>query len=641
LPPGAKAVKSPDRPRGGRYSHPGHVREISKDAVMARRARTTAREPSENGSSGAPARGRGGPGQARRRRSGRSTAALITAAVGVSALVLVGLSFQTIQARKSCETSPVLNIAVSDDLAPAVEQVAQNFNQQNHIAAGHCVQVQVTEAQSSVVAARLDGQGSSAGQAAVAAWIPDSTLWVDVARSYPRGAQTVQPTGTEVAESPLMTAMPMAGARETGAFDSPAGWNVLLPAGNGGPPASMNMKVLIPDPQNSAAGLATLVELSRLLGSGSGARATFTSFVIDSEATAEFDNPTSLASFVAAAGPAFGGRAVTVTSEQAVIAYDRANPSAPLAAQYPSGLQAKLGTQALDYPFVLTTSDPAQQAAARQFEQALRTPYAAALIRYDGFRTASGVADQTPASFGLQTQMLQQAAVATASEAQTNLEAWGRLSVGSAVLTLIDVSHSMGALDGNGTQTLEQETTVTTVIGLALFPDNTQLGLWQIGNNFGNGQPYQQLVPLGGVTQQLGLITRRQQLQQIDEALHPTSQPQRLNDAILDGYKAMIAEYRPNYQNALIVLTSGVDDGPGDMSTAALIAQVRKLFNPNRPVQIIIDQLGTAGNFATMQQIVAVTGGAAFLVNNPALIGKDFIEAFSHRLCDPRCSPTP
>ncbi len=597
---------------------------------MARRARTAAQEPSENGSSGT-----------RRRRSGPSTAALVTTAVGVFALVLVGLSFQTIQARKSCETSPVLNVAVTDDLAPAAEQVAQNFNQQDHIADGRCVQVQITEAQSSVVAARLDGQGSSAGQAAVAAWIPDSTLWVDVARSYPKGAQAVQPTGTEVAESPLMTAMPMTVARETGAFDSPAGWNVLLPAGNGGPPAAMGMKVLIPDPADSAAGLATLVELSRLLGSGSAARATFTSFVISSEATSEFDNPTSLASFVAAAGPAFGGRAVTVTSEQAVIAYDRANPSTPLAAQYPAGLQAKLGTEALDYPFVLTTADPVQQAAARQFEQALRSPYAASVIRYDGFRTASGVADQTPAGFGLQTQMLQQAAGATASEAQTNLEAWGRLSVGSAVLTLIDVSHSMGAPDGNGTQTLEQETTVTTTIGLALFPDNTQLGLWEIADNFGGNKPYQQLVPLGGLTQQLGLITRRQQLEQINQALHPNSQPQRLNDAILDGYKAMIAEYRPNYQNALIVLTSGVDDGPGDMSTAALIAQVRKLFNPNRAVQIIIDQLGTAGNFAAMQQIAAVTGGEAFLVNNPALIGKDFIEAFSHRLCDPRCTPTP
>jgi hypothetical protein len=282
-----------------------------------------------------------------------------------------------------------------------------------------------------------------------------------------------------------------------------------------------------------------------------------------------------------------------------------------------------------------------QQAAARQFEQALRSPYAAAVIRFDGFRTAGGVADQTPASFGLQTQMLQQAIGATASEAQTNLEAWGRLSIGTATLVEIDVSKGMGQPAGIGTQTLEGETGTTSELGLALFPDTTQIGLWEIANDFGGGKPYQQVVPLGPLPQQLGLITRRQQLQQIDEALRPNSQPLRLNDSILAGYKAITAEYRRNFQNALIVLTSGVDNGPNDMPTAALVAQLRKMFNPNHPVQIIILQLGTAGNFSAEQQIATVTGGAAFEVSNPATIGLVFIEGFSHRLCDPRCSPTP
>jgi Ca-activated chloride channel family protein len=600
---------------------------MSKDAVMARRARTPARGPSEDGSSGA------------RGWRGLSTASLVIAAVAVSAVVLAGLSFQTIQARKSCATSPVLNIAVSDDLGPAVEQVAQNFNRQNHIAAGRCVQVQVTEDQSAAVAARLDGQAGSAGQAAVAAWIPDSSLWVAVARSYPRGAQTVQPTGLEVAESPLMMVMPMAVARETGLFDSPAGWSALLPAASGGLPASMGIKVLVPDPADSAAGLATLVQLSRMFGSGSAARSAFTNFELSAQATTEFNSPASLAAFAATAAPPFTTRAITVSSEQAVIAYDRANPGAPLAAQYPTGLRRRQGTQALDYPFVLTTSDPVQQAAARQFERALRSPYAAAVIRYDGFRTARGVADQTPASFGLQTQVLQQAARATASEAQTNLEAWGRLSTGIATLVEVDVSKSMTQPDGAG-QTLAQETATTSAAGLALFPDTTQIGLWEIADDFG-GKPYQQMVSLGPLPQQLGLITRRQQLQQIDRVLGPNNQPLQLNDAILAGYQAVTARYQRNYGNALIVLTAGVDNGAGDLPTAALVARLRKLFNPDDPVQIVIVQIGTAGNLTALQQIAAVTGGAAFEVTSPADIGTVFIEAFSHRLCDPSCSPTP
>jgi hypothetical protein len=627
---------------------------------MARRARAAAEGSSQQGTpaAGSPERGSaartgrpasgpagsGGSGRPRppQRKARFSTGALVSIAVVFSLVLLIGLSVQAVAAHASCGSSPLLlNVAVTDDLAPAVAQVAQSFNKQQHTAGGRCVTVQVTEQSAATVAARLDGQGSGTGQAAVQAWIPDSSLWVDVARSYPKGARVLRPTGLEVAESPLMTVMPRAVANETGAFASPAGWNVLLPASAGGPPASLGLKVAIPDPNESAAGLATLVELSRLLGSGATARATFTNFVLSAESTQQFANPTSLASFVSTSAAPWHDRDVTVTSEQAVIAYDRANPAATLAAQYPTGLQAKLGTATLDYPFVLTTSDSAEQDAARQFEQSLRQPYAASVIRYAGFRTANGVADATPASFALQTQVLQEAAAASASEAQTNLEVWGKLELGSRLLVMIDTSESMGIPDGVGHQTLADETGQTSSIGLSLFPDSTQIGLWEIADDLTGSQPYRALVSIGPLPAELGLISRRQQLQQIDGTLHPDGKPLQLNDAILAGYKAMTAAYRPHYSNALIVLTAGVDDGPGDMSTAALIAQVHKLFNPQRPVQILIDQIGTHGNFAALQAIATPTGGAAYEVHQPSQIGQVFIESFSHRLCTPSCAATP
>jgi Ca-activated chloride channel family protein len=607
---------------------------------MARRARTTAQEPPEPGgpAPGSPGRGR----TARRRRARFSTSALVGIAVVFSLLLLAGLTTQAVAAHSACGTSPILvNVAVNDDLAPAVAQVAREFNKQQHTVNGRCATVQVTDQPSATVAARLDGQASSAGQAPVQAWIPDSSLWVDVARSYPRGAQAVRLTGTEIAESPLMTVMPMTVAKATGIFDSPAGWSVLLPATAGGPPASTGLKVAIPDPTSSAAGLATLVELSRLLGSGSAARATFTNFVLSAESTQQFDTPQSLASFVSASAAPGHSRDVTVTSEQAVIAYDRTDPARPLAAQYPTGLQAQLGTATLDYPFVLTTSDSADQAAASEFERSLRGSYAQALIRYYGFRTADGVADATPASFGLQTQVLQAAASASPSEAQTNLEVWRKLEEGLRILVMIDTSESMGIRDGAGTQTLAQETGQTSSIGLSLFPDTAQVGLWEISDNLTGSLPYRQLVSIGPLPAELGLITRRQQLQQIDGGLRPDGQPLKLHDAILAGYQELTATYQPGFANALVVLTAGVDNAPGDMSTAALVQQLRKLFNPQRGVQVLIDQIGSAGNFPALQQIATVTGGAAYEVRRPADIGQVFIESISHRLCDPSCAATP
>jgi hypothetical protein len=597
---------------------------------MARRAGTAARGPA------AP-----GPAAGRRARSRRriSTAALAAIAVAISATLMITLSAQAIVAHASCTNHPVLlNVAVTNDLAPAVERVAQAFNRQEHTAAGRCAQVQVTEDPSATVASRIDGQSSSRGMPSVDAWIPDSSLWVDVARSFPRGAQLVQPTALDVAQSPLMIVMPQLVARETHAFSSPAGWNVLLPPADGGPPASLGLRVDLPDPTDSAAGLATLVELSRMLGPGAAARATFTKFVLSSEATSQFDNPASLASFVSTAGPPFSSRPVTVTSEQAVIGYDRANPSQPLAAQYPAAFQASLSSPDLDYPYVLTSSSPAEIQAAKEFKQALRQPYAASVVRYYGFRSADGTVAATPASFGLRSQVLQRAASASASEAQTTLEVWGKLGLGSRDLVLIDVSAAMAQLDGNGQQTLEQELTRTATLGLALFPDSTQMGEWQVANHVSGDMPYQPLVTVGPLPAAVGLISRRQQLQQIDETLHPLGSKLALNSAILAAYKQMLASYKPNYSNSVIVLTSGVDNAAGDMSVSSLLTQLHALFNPNRKVAIVILMLGTVGNFSAMQQVAAATGGAAFDITNPTQVAKAFIEGFSRRLCDPHCA---
>jgi Bacterial extracellular solute-binding protein len=560
--------------------------------------------------------------------------------VAIAAIVMVGLSAQAIAAHSSCTNRPVLlNVAVSLDLAPAVERVAQDFNRQEHIADGRCTQVQVTEASSALVAGRIDGQDSKNGMPSVDAWIPDSSLWVDVARTFPLGARDVQPTGITVARSPLLVVMPKKVAAQTHAFDSPTGWSMLLPPADGGPPKSMGLKVDLPDPADSAAGLATLVELSRMLGHGEAARTSFTKFVLSSEATSQFDDPSSLTSFVATAAPPFNARPVTVTSEQAVIAYDRANPGQPLAAQYPADFSAALASPVLNYPYVLTSSDPAEKEAAREFGQELQQPYAAETVRYSGFRSADGSIDTTPASFGLRSQVLKEAATATPSEAQTTLEVWSKLGLGSRDLVLIDTSAAMAHPVAPGVATtLEQELTQTAVLGLALFPDSTQMGEWQIGGSAQSGKAYQQLVPVGPLPSDLGLITRRQQLQQIDETLHPGAGPLALNNAILAAYKQMTASYQPDYANAVIVLTAGVDTAHGDLPTSALLTQLHKLFNPSRKVEVVVLQLGTAGNFSAMQQVAAATGGAAFEITKPSQVAKAFIKGFSRRLCDPHCA---
>jgi Ca-activated chloride channel family protein len=563
---------------------------------------------------------------------------LVAIAVGLSAVLMVTMTARAVIARADCTDQPILvNMAVSPDIAPAIEIVARTFNGQNHQTGGRCVQVEVNEEDSAAVAGQLDGQAPAPGMPSIDAWIPDSSLWVDVVRSYPAGAQVAQPTGIRVARSPLLIVTSQAVDAQTHALDGLVGWNLLLPSSLGGLAASLHVGVELPDPASSAVGLATLIEVSRQLGAGLNGRQGFTKFVYSSEATAEFSSAAALTSFVGSTGPPFARAAITVASEQSVLAYDRANPARPLVARYPSGASAALGTPELDYPYVLTSSEPAQLQAARQFGAALEQSYAASVIRYYGFRSANGDPDVMPAADGLSAQTLQLATQPAASEAATNLLSYQALGAGTRQLILLDVSAAMKQPDGDGTQTLEQEVTATASIGIGLFPENSVVGLWEMGDGLGAGAGYQQLVPMGPITAPVGLLSRSEQIAQITENLQPGAESEALNTAILAAYRRMTQTYSASYVNALVVLTAG-EQGPHDLALSSLLSQLRRLFNPDRSIEIVLLQLGTQGNFGALRQIAAATGGVAYQISNPADVGTVFIKGMTHRICSQGCT---
>ncbi len=561
---------------------------------------------------------------------------LLAIAVGISALVMGTLTAQAVMARAQCNNHPlVLNVAVSEDISPAIQRVGQLFNRQDHVASGRCVEAQITPEEPASVAAVVDGQASSGGLPAIDAWIPDSSLWVDVARTFAIGAQQVQTTGITVARSPLMLVMPADAAAQIPAFNDSVGWDFLLPAGAGGPVSAKQVRLNLPDPTQSAVGLATLVEMKRLLGTGPAARAALTDFVLSAESSNQFDDPNSLAAFNSLADPPLDGHPVTVTTEQAVLGYDADHPSQPLAARYPSGgSQTQLGDPELDYPYIVTSTEPAEQQAAAEFGKTLQQGYTAQLVRYYGFRSAGGVTGTLPAGYGLAQQPLQLASPATPGEAQTVLQTWRKLQIGSRDLAVMDVSSSMGTPSGLGTLSLEQLLTQTALLGLELFPDSAQMGLWEFADKLNGSLPYKELVPVGPLPGELGLISRRVQIQQVDESLRPLpNAPAELNRTILAAYQQMVASYQPNYTNAVIVLTAGVGGAPGDISSATLIAKLKQLFNPGKPVELIIVMLGDKGNFASLEQIAAAGGGQAYSVTDPTQVGQVFIEAFSRRIC--------
>jgi hypothetical protein len=572
--------------------------------------------------------GRGNPAR-RGHRPGVRTGLLVTIAIVVAAAVLTTLGSQAILASTTCGRHPVLvNVAASDDIGPAIQRAARYFNRLHRLVGGRCAEVQVTEDQPAAAAAMIDGKQPLHGLPAIDAWIPDSSLWIELARRLPVGAQVIQPTGINVARSPLMIAMPRSVAARLPAFGSSIGWNFLLPSAAGGPPAADGVQVQLPDPAQSSAGLAAVIEMGRVLGTGQSARLNFTQFVFGAHVSGQYDNPAALTSLVSLARPPVGERPVTVASEQSVVQYDLAHPGQPLAARYPAD-----GSPELDYPYVLTTTKRLQLQVAREFGKILSQPYTAGLVRFAGFRSARGVPDQTPGSFGLARQQLRLTELAIPGLAQRTLQAWDRVRIGIRILALLDVSGSMARPAVPAGPTREQEMISAAGEGLSLFADSTQMGLWEFASNLDRGRPYKKLVPLGPLPAEIGLISRRQQIEQINQTLQPKpGTTATMNETILAAYRYMIRTYQPKEANSVLIMTGGADDSVHDISAARLLRKLRAIAGPNRRVALIFNVFGQSSHYAAIKHLAKATGGAAFQITDPAEINKIFFAAVGRDL---------
>jgi Bacterial extracellular solute-binding protein len=562
----------------------------------------------------------------------RRVVAIVLAGVLVVSLVVV-IGARAVLVRALCEQGPVrLHIAAALDIAPTVQRIGTYFNDLGRDVDGHCAQVEVTEDPPAVVAGSLSGKNTIAGESPVDAWVPDSSLWVDVVRSSPRGAAAAQLTGFSVGSSPLVIAAPRQVAGTLGGAVRLSSWKSLFPPSLGGPSTALGLRVQLPDPGQSATGLATLVEARRVLGDQPRSRDAFTAFVHNLEPTTSLNDPQALHYFTTLAQPPWNLRPVTIASEQAVEAYNQANARQPLAAFYPSD------EYNLDYPFVLTTTSPLKTQTAAEFEQVLHSSFAAAYVREAGFRSAGGQADQAGSQYGIAGNPQPAVALAGPGEAGAALQEWNRLNLGDRSIVLVDISGAESLPLAPGAPTRLQVLSQAASLGLSLFPDTTEMGIWEYSTRMNGALPYREMVPLGPLPAQLGLLTRRQQLQQIANTVRPKAGASAaMYLSILAAYREMTALYQPGHVNALIVLGSGTETDRHDISLGELLTGLRKQYNPQRPVEIIAVTAGTDGELAALQQVTAITHGASYTVAQPSDIASVFFDAIARRICVPNC----
>jgi hypothetical protein len=640
----------------GGYGYPSYQSSTGSSGTTAPPRESPGSFTDPYGPGGGGPGGPGGPGDwgdpdgaarrraARRRRSISALIGPLAGAIGLAILLGVGV-YALADSGGGCGGGDAteLNIAAAPDIAPVVSDIVTRFNDEKHSAGDGCVKGLVKAVEPSSVATLLSGQGSGQGITKPDVWIPDSKLWPTVVQSSPKGADKVSLSPTRLAQSPLVVAMPRSLAarlKSQGVIANPSWDNLLGAAGAfaGGavtknqtiPPNLVRIQIL--DPSQNSAGMETLVLTRLLLTNDPNADTIFAAMV---RSVRDNTSPNTKALFASFERDGAGRYPVLLTSEQSVWKYNQTQPSDPAVAVYPVE-----GTMTMEYPYALTTTDSRKVQAANVLEQAFNSENAKAAVQALGFRTPDGKAGNNfGANFGVSPRRPRALPAPRSQDVQAAMSSWTKLTLGTRMLSLVDVSGSMAEKVPGSNVTRMQGILGVIQGGLSLYPDDTEIGQWLFSTNLKGKQDWVETIPIGPLGERIGSFTRRKQLLAANARIRPKPNGDTgLNDSVAAAYKVMGKGYEPDKYNWVIVFTDGKNDDPeGGLSDGQLIAQLKKEFDPNKPVQIVMIGFGDGVDRAAMERIAQATNGIAFVAQKPQDVARFFLEAIARRACAPNC----
>ncbi|TDC70113.1 ABC transporter substrate-binding protein [Actinomadura sp. GC306] len=296
-----------------------------------------------------------------------AAAALLLSGVGGGAWAL-GL----LPGGSACGGSALrITIAAQPEIAPALREVADRFNVEEHRVAGRCVDAHVEPV------SPAGYLGDAALRAKADAWVPESSLWLETARD--RGGTSVPEGGTPVAATPVVLATPRPAEAELRDADVDFGWELLLKDKAGGIPLARYSA----DPAAGMSGTIAMIAIEQVAAG----EADDVAKALRENAPGRPDESsggsmTVLADFI---GAERFDRPLAVTTEQAVVAYNDTHRPNPIVSLMPDE-----GTLMLDHPYVVTTGDQDRQNAAEAFKAALESRPAHDTLHRAGFRAPDG-----------------------------------------------------------------------------------------------------------------------------------------------------------------------------------------------------------------------------------------------------------
>jgi hypothetical protein len=499
-----------------------------------------------------------------------------------------------------------LNVVASPDIAPVVEQLVAPMRSEK-LPDGRCLQVTIA---SQSPAETVAGAQILPLDRAPDLWIPDSSLWLG------RIEQWKSKPVAQFASSPVVVGTSTAVVDALGWNKTPPTWDAAL-AGT--------RPVAAPNIAQDAAGLSAELALWQALGKGEKAKTALAGAVV---AGLRAGAP-SRESAIAAAQTGAATAPLIPLTEQTVQQANRDVPEPKLVAVYPKG-----GLPSLDYPVaVVEGSEPtAEQAAAIQvITDRLKSQAARAVVRDAGFRDAGG---STTAGEGIEPTAVTPLKPPSQLEIKAVVTQIVALSSPSRIQVVIDMSGSMRGPAGNGMNRSKFAATAAHAAGV-IMPDVAQVGLWGFARDLRGKSDrieYLKMEELGAPTDD-PKVSHRDAMDRnmfgmtADLGGNGTA----LYSTAVAAMKYAKGQYDPRAGNAVVLFTDGENVDPGGPSIEATVREIKKLYDPRKPVRLVCIGVGADADMVTLKKLADAGGGLAFRTTDPKALPEILFKVMSQR----------
>lgn len=174
-----------------------------------------------------------------------------------------------------------------------------------------------------------------------------------------------------------------------------------------------------------------------------------------------------------------------------------------------------------------------------------------------------------------------------------------------------------------------------------MFPNNAEVGAWVFSiDRGGPGIDYKevaQIRPLGARSAD-GRTHRDVLAEAVKKAMADVHGGTGLYDTTLAAYKKMLQTYDPNFSNSVIIMTDGENEDPNSISLEQLLAEIKQMQDPARPVLILTIGISDNADTQALKAIADATGGTSYTAKTANDIRAVFVNAIAARVRPPASS---